>query len=473
MDNKQYDIGMIGLGTMGRNLILNMGDKGFSAVGYDKDFNKISLLEKEAGSLNIHAARSLDEFLGLLKKPRLIMMLVPAGAAVDAIIQEVLPFLEKGDVIIDGGNSHFTDTGRRIKDLEAKGYNFIGVGISGGEKGARFGPSIMPGGDKEAYRHLQPIFEAIAARAGDEPCVSYLGPGAAGHYVKMVHNGIEYGLIQLISETYHLLKTGLDFTNDELGDLFKAWNAKELHSFLIEISAIIFHKEDDKKKGRLIDSILDQARQKGTGKWTSQDAMDLQIPLPTIDMAVVMRDMSAQKQERVAAAKILKGPSKNFSADKKKLTRQLEQALYFGMVTTYAQGMALLKKASESYGYGLKLKEVAKIWRGGCIIRAALLEDILSAYSEKPDLQNLIAETAFAGKLNEKQADLRTVIQTAVEMGIPVPGMMASLAYFDSYRSAWLPANLVQAQRDFFGAHTYERIDKEGSFHTQWEQKQE
>ncbi|HEX2866076.1 MAG TPA: NADP-dependent phosphogluconate dehydrogenase [Ignavibacteriales bacterium] len=473
---QQCDIGIIGLGTMGRNLVLNIGDRGFSAAGYDKDFNKIDLLKKEAGQRKIVAAKSLEDFLGLLKKPRRFMMLVPAGRAVDAIIEEALPFMEKGDIIIDGGNSHYTDTDRRIRELSGKDIHFMGVGISGGEQGARLGPSMMPGGSQEAYNHLKDIFEAVAARVNGEPCVAYMGKGSAGHYVKMVHNGIEYAIIQLISEAYHLMKTGLGLNDDELSANFEKWNNEELHSFLIEITARIFRMEDkdlseitkEKKEHRLIDSILDRARQKGTGKWTSQDAMDLQIPLPSIDAAVMMRDLSSDKESRVKNAKTLKGPSPSYKGNKDEIIPRLKNALYFSMITSYAQGMALLKKASEAYSYGTDLKTVASIWRGGCIIRSLILQDIMNAYGKESGLNNLIMDEKFSGLLNRMQEDVRFVVTNAVNMGIPVPALSGSLTYFDAYRSPWLPANLVQAQRDFFGAHTYERIDREGVFHTEW-----
>ncbi|HEX2961948.1 MAG: NADP-dependent phosphogluconate dehydrogenase [Bacteroidota bacterium] len=475
---QQCDIGMIGLGTMGRNLVLNIGDKGFSAVGYDKDFNKLKLLEKEAKDRKILAAKSLEEFFGMLKKPRAFMMLVPAGAAVDAIIEEALPYMEKGDIIIDGGNSHYTDTERRIKDLEGRGIHFMGVGISGGEQGARLGPSMMPGGSPEAYSRLKNIFEAVAAKADNEPCVAYMGRGSAGHYVKMVHNGIEYALIQLISESYHLMKTSLGLSNDELAGTFEKWDKEELHSFLIEITGRIFRMEEmeqegrgktgDKNRRRLIDLILDRARQKGTGKWTSQDAMDIQVPVPTIDAAVVMRDLSADRDTRLKYSKVLHGPAYSYKGSRDEFIQRLKNALYFSMIISYAQGMDLLKKASESYSYGVDLKKVASIWRGGCIIRASLLQDILEAYGKEENMHSLMASGKFSGMLNRMQEDIRFVVINAVTLGIPIPAFSASLSYFDSYRSQWLPANLVQAQRDFFGAHTYERIDKEGIFHTEW-----
>ncbi|MCU7495437.1 MAG: NADP-dependent phosphogluconate dehydrogenase [Ignavibacteria bacterium] len=471
---QQSEIGMIGLGTMGRNLVLNIGDKGFSAAGYDKDFNKLQLLEKEAGERKITAAKSLEEFFSMLKKPRAFIMLVPAGSAVDAIIEEALPYMEKGDIIIDGGNSHFTDTDRRIKDLEGRNIHFMGLGISGGEQGARLGPSMMPGGDKEAYSRLKNVFEALSAKVDGEACVGYMGHGSAGHYVKMVHNGIEYALIQLISESYHLLKT-LGLNNDSLADIFEQWNNQELRSFLIEITAGIFRKDEEaemagknKNRRRLIDLIMDRARQKGTGKWTSQDAMNLQVPVPTIDAAVMMRDLSADRDMRIKCSSILKGPSPEYNGNKEEFTRRLKNALYFAMITSYSQGLALLKKASESYGYETDLRKVASIWRGGCIIRASVLNDMLSAFAKAPDLSNLISDANFSGILNSHQSDIRFIAGSAISMGIPVPALLASLSYFDSYRSRWLPANLVQAQRDYFGAHTYERMDKKGIFHTEW-----
>ena len=468
MSESKYDLGMIGLGVMGRNLVLNMADHKFSVVGFDKDMKKVDALEKEAGERDVKGARSLQEFISSLNKPRAVMMLVPAGAPVDSVIKEVLPHLEAGDLIIDGGNSHYVDTNRHEKELSPKGIHFLGVGISGGEKGARFGPSMMPGGAKEAYATVKPIFEAVAAKVNGDPCVTYLGPGSAGHYVKSVHNGIEYALIELISETYNIFKRGLGLSNDELHQIYKKWNEGLLESFLIEITEKIFLQPADDAKGRLIDLIKDQAKQKGTGKWTSQDAMELQVPVPLIDLAVDMRDMTGYKKERVNAAKILKGPDAKLSEDKEKLIGKMESALYFAMITAYAQGMALLRKASDEYKYNLDPEAIARIWRGGCIIRARLLEDIRQAFTRKADLPNLMVDQKFAGDLNKRQDDVRSIIQLAVKAGIPVPGFMAALSYFDSYRSEWLPANLIQAQRDFFGSHTYERIDKEGVFHTEW-----
>jgi 6-phosphogluconate dehydrogenase len=371
-------------------------------------------------------------------------------------------------VIIDGGNSYFADTDRRAEALEAKGINYLGIGVSGGEKGARFGPSLMPGGQKEAYEKVKPIFEAAAAKVNGEPCVTYLGPKSAGNYVKMVHNGIEYGLMQLISEAYDLMKRGLGLGNDQLHQTFARWNHGELQSFLIEITASIFAQKDDRIEGILVDSILDKAKQKGTGKWTSQHAFDLGIPLSVIDTAVTMRYLSALKEERVKAAEKFPARENSFSGDQEKFIQQLENALYFGFVTAYAQGMALLKAASDEMNYNLNLSDVARIWRGGCIIRSALLEPIRTAYSKQPALPNLLMDDYFSKEISTREADTRTVIKFAVENGIPAATLMASLAYFDAYRSKRLPSNLIQAQRDNFGAHTYERIDVEGIFHTQW-----
>jgi 6-phosphogluconate dehydrogenase len=473
MNNGSYDIAMIGLGTMGRNLVLNMGDKGFSVSGFDREIGKVNLLKDESGQRNILSARSVEELMKSLKKPRTVMMLVPAGAPVDAVILDILPYLEKGDIIIDGGNSHFTDTDRRVTELARKEINFLGVGISGGEKGARFGPSITPGGSKKGYESVRKIFEAVAAKIDDKPCVAYMGPGSAGHYVKMVHNGIEYAVIQLIAETYHLLKQGFNLDEDELHEIFSKWNSqKDLQSYLIEITSRIFIQNDEQTKKRLINLIKDSAKQKGTGKWTSQDAMNLQVPVPTIDSAVMMRDLSVYKEEREEAKDKVSGPDgKNIKLNKDEFIKKLGNALYFGMVTSYAQGMMLLKSASKHYKYDIQLDTVASIWRGGCIIRAGMLSQIYSAFKNKNELNNLLLDDYFAKELSRRQSDVRDVIKTAVDAGIPVAAMMASLSYYDGYRSKWLPANLIQAQRDYFGSHTYERIDREGVFHTQWNEE--
>jgi 6-phosphogluconate dehydrogenase len=399
-----------------------------------------------------------------------VMMLVPAGHPVDAVIGDLLPHLARGDLIIDGGNSHFTETNRRGKNLADQGLQYLGVGISGGEHGARYGPSMMPGGPKEAYERVRPIFESVAAHVNGDPCVTYLGPGSAGHYVKMVHNGIEYGLMQLISETYDLLKRGLGLTNDDLHDVYAEWNKGKLTGYLMEITANIFLRVDDKTGNRLVDEIRDEARQKGTGMWASQDALELQVPVPTIDMAVAMRNMSALKAERVAASQVLKGPAPTPPEDRETFMEHLREALYAGMIITYAQGMAQLRAASEAYDYGLNLEGVARIWRGGCIIRAKLLEDMRAAYHAQAGLPNLLMDPHLREEILSRQEDLRHVVRYGAEVGIPTPALMTTLAYFDAYRSARLPANLIQAQRDYFGAHTYERVDSEGVFHTQWQQ---
>jgi 6-phosphogluconate dehydrogenase len=471
MDPQGYDLGMVGLGVMGRNLLLNMADHGYAVAGLDTNPDKVQALKTEGAGKKVDATTSAADFLAMLRRPRAVMLLVPAGRPVDAVIETLLPLLEPGDLIIDAGNSHFTDTDRRAKALADKGVHFFGMGVSGGEAGARYGPSIMPGGPQAAYERVRPILEAVAAHVNGEPCVTYLGPGSAGHYVKMVHNGIEYGLMQLIAECYDLMKRGLGLNNDELHAVFDQWNQGELNSFLIEITAQIFLKVDDKTGNRLVDMVLDVARQKGTGKWTSQDAMDLQVPIPTIDAAVSMRDLSGYEEERKAAAKALTGPSERYLGDRQAFLGRLRGALYAATVMTYAQGMAQLRKASQVYGYNLKLEDVARIWRGGCIIRAALLEDLRTAYQANPDLPNLLLDPNLGQAVATRQDDLRAVVGTAAQLGIPAPGFMASLGYYDGYRSARLPANLTQAQRDYFGAHTYERIDEKGTFHTDWDEE--
>lgn len=471
MNNTQYEFGMVGLGVMGRNLMLNIADNNFSVIGLDLDPAKAAAVEMEAGQGKlVRGTTSMEEFVQSLRKPRAIMLLVPAGKPVDAAIASLLPLLEPGDIVIDGGNSYFPDTDRRVVELEAKGIHFFGMGISGGEKGARFGPSMMPGGNREAYERLRSVFEAVAAKVDGEPCVTFLGNGSAGNYVKMVHNGIEYGIMQLIAETYDLLKRGAGFTDDELQQVFDSWNQTELQSFLIEITAEILKKKDDATGKHLVSLISDRARSKGTGKWTSQNAMDLQVPVPSIDMAVLMRDMSKYKEERVEASKLLENKTLNANSElsREELVNQMRQAFYFAMIATYAQGLAQLTAASEAYGYGLQLQEVAKIWRGGCIIRAAALEDIRSAYANNPALPNLLLDPKVGADLLARQQDMRSILKMAIDKGVPMPAFMASLSYFDAYRSETLPTNLIQAQRDYFGAHTYERIDIPGIFHTEW-----
>jgi 6-phosphogluconate dehydrogenase len=471
MKTQSYEIGMVGLGVMGRNLLLNMADHGHSVAGYDKDVTKVTALRQEAEHREIRGAESVSEFVGLLRVPRAVMMLVPAGAPVDAVIHDLLPCLARRDLIIDAGNSYFDDTNVRAMALAEWGFQFLGVGVSGGEYGARHGSSIMPGGPKDAYEGIRAILEAVAAKVDGEPCVTWLGPGAAGHFVKMVHNGIEYGMMQLIAETYDLMKRGLGLSDDELHNVYTTWNNSELNSYLIEITDHTFTHVDEQTGKRLVDEILDVAKQNGTGMWTSQSAMKLQVPAPTIDAAVGMRDMSILEKEREEASRILPRPIRRFKGDHQMFIGQLRSALYAGMIITYAQGMALLAVASVKHKYHLDLEAVARIWRGGCIIRAALLEDIRAAFHAKPGLPNLLLDPKLSEKVKTHQENLRTVICVASELGIPAPGLMVSLAYLDSYRSAWLPANLIQAQRDYFGAHTYERIDEKGVFHTEWEKE--
>jgi 6-phosphogluconate dehydrogenase len=472
MTTEEYDYGMIGLGTMGCNLVYNMCDHGYSVAGFDKDVTKVNALTDNAQGKKVFGANDLKDFFAALKSPKVILLLVPAGPIVDSVVDELKPFLSHDDLVMDCGNSHFTDTNRRIRDLEKAHIHFMGVGISGGEEGARHGPSIMPGGSKEAYERVGGMLKDVSAKVNGAPCVTYLGAGSAGHYVKMVHNGIEYALMQTIVEAYHLLKECLNISNDELHKVFSKWNEGRLKSYLIEITADIFAQHDDLTDNRLIDMILDSSKQNGTGQWTTQTAMDLFMPVPAIDAAVSMRDMSALKSERIAAQKKLEWHTVAFKQSDRELIDWLEDALYFSMITAYAQGMALLQRASEKLNYNLKLDDVAAIWRGGCIIRSVLLEDILSAYAADPSLANLMVNSEMALKLQACQDGFRFAVKTAVSTGVPMPAMMASLAYYDSYRSSWLPANLIQAQRDYFGAHTYERTDRKGIFHTQWNQTQ-
>jgi len=472
MSVQQYDYGMIGLGTMGRNLVYNMCDHGYSVAGFDKDSAKVNALWENAEGRKVLGVHELKDFIESLKSPKIIMLLVPAGAPVDAVIAEMKPFLSGDDLVMDCGNSHFSDTDKRTEELAKDHIHFMGVGISGGEYGARNGPSIMPGGAKEAYERVATMFKDIAAKAYGEPCVTWLGPGSAGHYVKMVHNGIEYGLMQLIAEAYHLMKECLNLENDALHNVFLKWNEGRLRSYLIGITADIFDQKDDLTSNSLVDMILDASKQNGTGQWTSQSAMDLYLPIPNIDAAVSARDLSSLKDERESAQKKLEWHKVVFKGTEGELIGWVENALYFSMVTTYAQGMSLLQQASKKYGYDLNLGMVASIWRGGCIIRSALLDDILAAYSAEPDLVNLLVNKELALKLETCQDSFRLALKTGIGAGVPMPAFMASLAYYDGYRSGWLPANLVQAQRDYFGAHTYERNDREGIFHTQWAQEQ-
>lgn len=469
MANNSFDFGMIGLGTMGRNLLLNIADNGFSAIGFDRDATKGQLLESSATKgTTVKSASSLAEMIQLLKAPRKVMMLVPAGPIVDSVINDLIPLLQPGDIIIDGGNSHYIDTLKRIDFLKDKKIHFMGMGVSGGEKGARFGPSIMPGGDIEAWKAVKQILEAVSAKVNSEPCVAYMGKAAAGHYVKMVHNGIEYAIMQLISEVYDVMKRGLNMSNDEMHAVFAKWNEGAMQSYLIEITADIFLKQDDLTEGnRLVDMILDKAGSKGTGKWTSQDAMDLPVSVPTIDIAVALRDLSSYKDERVAAAALFQPVIKPLK-HKEKVIQQLHDGLYTATIICYAQGLSMLAKASTELKMDIPLKDVVRIWRGGCIIRSALLEIFTKAYKKDKTLSNILLNKKVVSLVKKSNASLRKVIQLAVASKIPVTGLSSAIGYLDAYTSAQMPVNLIQAQRDLFGAHTYQRIDKEGIFHTEW-----
>lgn len=523
---------MIGLGTMGRNFLLNIAEHGFSCIGYNKHADKLALLRAESDGMPVTGVDNLPAFIAGLETPRKIMMLVPAGDAVDSVINDLLPHLEPGDLVIDGGNSHFTDTERREAFLSEKSIHFLGVGVSGGEEGARHGASIMIGGKPEVYEHIRPFFEAASAKVGGEACAAHVGKGSAGHFVKMVHNGIEYGLMQILAETYDFMHRVLKFDYPMMSDIFSDWNTTKLNSFLVEITSEVLRKADAETGKALVEMVLDKAAQKGTGKWTSQAAMDLGVPIPTIDSAVSMRQISAQKETRIIAAHkygslahsikdhmnadgeiVASHPEpderkaarareevethasvhqkesvsdlevgdsggeggrtgrnaeirEEFTSDIDKAVSDLKDTLLCAFIVTYAQGMSLLQSASIEKGYELDLVEISKIWRGGCIIRSALLEEMRQAYSENPDLQNLILDDRFAGILNEGREEWRRVTAKFTESRVPAMCLSSALAYFDAFRSERLPANLIQAQRDFFGAHTYQRTDKEGVFHT-------
>ena len=470
MNSSLYDFGMIGLGTMGCNLLLNMADNHFAVIGFDINRSKAEEFEASANpDTVVKGVFELSSMVQQLKKPRKMMMLVPAGKPVDDVINNLLPLLEKDDIVIDGGNSHFTDTLKRIQFLQEKGIHFMGIGISGGEMGARTGPSIMPGGDQPAWNQVKPILEAVSAKVNGEPCVAYMGKWAAGHYVKMVHNGIEYGIMQLISEVYDILKRGVGLTNEELHDTFKNWNEGDMQSFLLEITADIFTHKDAETGKAMVDIILDKAGSKGTGKWTSQNAMDLATPIPTIDMAVAMRDISVYKDERMTAAELYGRNSSQMIRDKEKFVSQLHDALYFATIICYAQGFALLHKGSGDLDMNIPLPDVVRIWRGGCIIRSALLDNFYSVYKKDPELSNMLLNKKIARLLKSKEKKVRMVIKQATALRIPMAGFTSALAYFDAYCSKQLPTNLIQAQRDFFGAHMYQRIDKEGMFHNEWQ----
>jgi len=464
------DIGLIGLAVMGENLVLNMESKGFSVSVYNRTTEVTEKFAANRGAgKNILATRSIEEFVGSLAKPRKMMIMVKAGAAVDAVIDQLLPYLDKGDVVIDGGNSLYSDTERREGALSAKGFNYLGIGVSGGEEGALKGPSLMPGGTKEAWEIVSPIYRKIAAQVDGEPCCRYMGPGGAGHYVKMVHNGIEYGDMQLICEAYAILRDVLGLNADELHEVFDIWNKGDLDSFLIEITANIFRRKDPETSKALVDVILDKAGQKGTGKWTLLSAIEQAVVISTINAAVEARVLSSMKEQRVRASKKLPAPpSIKYDGDRQRLVDAVRDALYASKVISYAQGFTLFAAAGKHYNWPLNFGDIATIWRGGCIIRAKFLNRIKEAFDRSPQLENLMLDPFFSSLLEGNQANWRHAVSIAVQAGVAVPAFSASLAYFDSYRQERLPANLLQAQRDYFGAHTYERIDRPGAFHTEW-----
>ncbi|MDQ8291768.1 NADP-dependent phosphogluconate dehydrogenase [Enterococcus faecium] len=467
----KQQIGVVGMAVMGKNLALNIESRGYSVALFNRTGAKTTAVVEEHPDKNFKATYTIEEFVESIEKPRRILLMVKAGPATDATIQELLPHLDKGDILIDGGNTFFKDTMRRNEELANSGINFIGTGVSGGEEGALKGPSIMPGGQKEAYALVAPILEQISAKAEDgAPCVTYIGPNGAGHYVKMVHNGIEYGDMQLIAESYDLMKNILNLSVEEMADIFKEWNQGELDSYLIEITADILTRKDDEGTGKpVVDVILDAAGNKGTGKWTSQSALDLGVPLPLITESVFARYISAYKEERVQASKILSRTNDfEFTGDKKELVEKIREALYFSKIMSYAQGFAQLRVASKEFDWDLPFGEIAKIWRAGCIIRARFLQKITDAYDKNPEIENLLLDDYFVEITKKYQQSVRDVVALAVQSGVPVPTFSSAIAYFDSYRAERLPANIIQAQRDYFGAHTYERVDKEGIFHYSW-----
>ena len=465
------DIALIGLAVMGQNLILNMNDHGFKVVAYNRTVSKVDeFLQGPAKGTNVVGAHSLEEMAAMLKRPRRVMLMVKAGAAVDEFISQLLPYLEKGDIIIDGGNSLFTDTIRRTKDLAQKGILYVGTGVSGGEEGARNGPSMMPGGNPEAWPHVKTIFQSICAKAPDgAPCCEWIGEDGAGHYVKMTHNGIEYGDMQLICEAYQLMSQGAGLSADEMASVFTAWNKSELDSYLIQItSEILAYKDTDGKP--LVEKILDTAGQKGTGKWTGISSLELGVPVTLIGEAVFARCLSAMKEERVHAAEVLKGPEGTYRGDKSTFVEDVRLALLASKIVSYAQGFMLMREAAREYKWHLNNGGIASVWRGGCIIRSVFLGKIKEAYDRKPDLNNLLLDDYFRGVIDQCQPSWRRVISAAIELGVPVPAFATALSFYDGYRCGRLPANLLQAQRDYFGAHTYERVDKPRKqfFHTNW-----
>ena len=463
------NLGLIGLAVMGQNLVLNMERNGYSVAVYNRTSSKTDeFMKNRASGKRIKPAYSIEEFVNMLNKPRKIMLMVKAGTPVDDNIEELLKYLHPGDIIIDGGNSHFTDTDRRIKDIEKKGILYLGTGVSGGEEGALNGPCIMPGGNLKAYEEVKDIFLNISAKVDDHPCCSYIGSGSAGHFVKMVHNGIEYGDMQLIAEAYDFLRHGLGLGLDEIRNIFLKWKESELNSYLIDITADILGVNDPETGKPMIDIIQDRAEQKGTGKWTGQAALDLGVPVSVIDSAVFGRNISSFKAQRMKASKSLKGPSAKISGNRSKMIEAVYDSLLCSKITSYAQGMAMIDMAGREYNYNLNLHEIARIWKGGCIIRASILEPIQQAFLKNPSLENLYMDEYFSNILNERENNWRWRVSETVMSGIPCPATAASLEYYDSYRSEILPANLIQAQRDYFGAHTYERIDREGKFHHIW-----
>ena len=469
---KKQQIGVVGLAVMGKNLAMNIESKGFSVAVYNRSSEKTKELLEEAQGKDFVGTYNIEEFVQSLEKPRKILIMVKAGQPTDDTINQLVPFLDQGDILIDGGNAYFPDTQRRNKDLQAQGFRFIGAGVSGGEEGALKGPAIMPGGQKDAYELVEPILTAISAKVNGDPCSTYIGGDGAGHYVKMVHNGIEYGDMQLIGEAYHLLKDVLNLSTSELHDIFAEWNNGELDSYLIEITADIFKKVDPDTGKPMVDVILDSAGQKGTGKWTSQSALDLGVPLSIITESVFARFMSAMKEERVAASKQLKGPAiTSYDGDPKEFIEAVRKALYTSKIASYAQGFAQMRAASDEYHWDLNFGSIAMIFRGGCIIRAQFLQNIKDAYDKNPALNNLFLDDYFSQIVDNYQEAWRQVVALAITRGIPVPAFASALAYYDSYRSERLPANLLQAQRDYFGAHTFQRLDQEGSFHFQWMDK--
>jgi len=461
-------LGVVGLGVMGKNLALNAESKGFSAAGFDVNPETVQKVAAAVADKKMTVTNSLKEFIAALERPRRILVMVPAGKAVDAVLQDLKPYLQQDDIVIDGGNSYFKDTERRAEELEASGFRLFGMGVSGGEEGALHGPSLMPGGHEESYRHLEPLLTKMAAQTSDGACVTYLGPRGAGHYVKMVHNGIEYGILQLICEVYDIFKNVLALSVPDMRDVFDEWNRSDLNSYLLEIATLVLGKSDPATGRPLVDLIVDEAEQKGTGKWTAQDSMDLGVAIPTLTYAVEARILSGQKKERMAAAEVLSGPKQPFTGDMFEMLAHLREAYRIGVIVCYAQGFEQLRVASAEYQYGLNYAEIARIWKGGCIIRSKMLDLIQQEFISDANRPNLMLAPAFSSIINKYSRSLREVVKAATDVGTPCLALSTSLGYIDSYRQERLPANLLQALRDCFGAHTYHRTDKEGTFHTEW-----